>query len=101
MKLKSSLEGRPNGMSIFVSEVLADGIVIAADKNVTLATFDTDGNVVSEVQDLGSKILRWPKNKGLLGYVGCAAIGNQTMHEWLYDFVGEHINFTEPADVAN
>jgi hypothetical protein len=88
-------------MSIFVSEVLADGIVFAADKNVTLKTFDADGNVASEVQDISSKILRWPKRKALLGYVGCAAIGNQTMHEWLYDFVGEHMNFTEPADVAS
>jgi hypothetical protein len=88
-------------MSIFVGEVLADGIVFAADKNVTLTKFDGYGNVVSTVQDLGSKILRWPKHKALLGYVGCAQIGSQTMHDWLYDFMGEHIDFTEPAVVAN
>jgi hypothetical protein len=88
-------------MSIFVSEVLADGIVFAADKNVTITKFDDQGNVVSEVQDLGSKILRWPKRKALLGYVGCAQIGNQTMHDWLYDFMGEYIDFTTPEVVAN
>ena len=81
--------------------MLADGIVFAADKNVTLTVFDIDGNVTSEVQDLGSKILVWPKRKALLGYVGCARIGTQTMHEWLYDFMGEHINFSEPSVVAN
>lgn len=88
-------------MSIFVCEVLADGIVFAADKNVTITKIDGQGNCVSTVQDLGSKILRWPKRKALLGYVGCAQVGSQTMHDWLYDFMGEHIAFTEPAVVAN
>jgi hypothetical protein len=83
-------------MSIFVSEVLADGIVFAADKNVTITK---SGG--STVQDSGSKILRWPKRKALLGYVGCAQIGGQTMHDWLYDFMGEHIDFSEPEAVAN
>jgi hypothetical protein len=83
-------------MSIFVSEVLADGIVFAADKNITLTRSGS-----STVQDSGSKILRWPKRKALLGYVGCAQIGNQTMHDWLYDFIGAHIDFTEPEAVAN
>ena len=83
-------------MSIFVSEVLADGIVFAADKNVTITNLGG-----STVQDSGSKILRWPKRKALLGYVGCAQIGSQTMHDWLYDFMGAHIDFTEPGVVAN
>lgn len=88
-------------MSIFVGEVHADGIVFAADKNVTLRRLDGQGNVVSTVQDTGSKILRWPKLKALLGYVGCASVGGQTMYDWLYDFMGEHIDFTEPEVVAN
>jgi hypothetical protein len=87
-------------MSIFVCEVLADGIVFAADKNVTMTKFDSHGNCIATVQDLGSKILRWPKRKALVGYVGRAQVGDQTMLEWLYDFMGEHVAFTEPADVA-
>jgi hypothetical protein len=92
---------RQHSMSIFVGEVLADGIVFAADKNVTISRIDDTGRVISTVQDLGSKILRWPKHKALLGYVGCAQIGSKTMHDWLYDFMGEHIAFTEPAVVAH
>ena len=88
-------------MSIFVGEVLADGIVFAADKNITISKLDGQGNVVSTVQEPGSKILRWPKRKALLGYVGCGQVGGQTMQEWLYDFMGEHIEFTEPEVVAN
>ena len=81
--------------------MLADGFVFAADKNVTITKLDGHGNGVSTVQDLGSKILRWPRRKALVGYVGCAQVGGQTMYDWLYDFMGEHIAFTEPAAVAN
>src|SRR6266446_5158035 len=87
-------------MSILVCEVLPIGIVFAADRNVTITRFDNQGSAVSEAQDLGSKILRWPKNKGLLGYVGCATVGNQSMHDWLFDFMGDHIGFTDPEVVA-
>jgi hypothetical protein len=88
-------------VSIFVGEVHAGGIVFAADKNVTMTHFDDQGEVVSEVQDLGSKILRWPKSKALFGYVGSATIADQTTHDWLYDFIGEHVDFRDPAVVAN
>jgi hypothetical protein len=88
-------------MSIFVSEILPEGIVFAADKNVTISKLDAQGKVVSEVQDQGSKILRWPKRKALIGYVGCAEVGNQGMHDWLYDFIGDHIDFSDPETVAN
>ena len=88
-------------MSILVCEVLHAGVVFAADKIVTITTFDAQGNVVSEFQDLGSKILRWPKNRALLGYVDCATVGNQSMHDWLYDFIGDHVAFADPEIVAN
>ena len=88
-------------VSILVCELLPDGIVFAADKNVTTVTFNASGERVSTVQDLGSKILRWPKHRALLGYVGAASVGGQTMYDWLYDFIGDHFDFTEPAVVAN
>ncbi len=88
-------------MSILVCEVLPSGIVFAADRNVTITRCDAHGDTVSEAQDLGSKILRWPKSRGLLGYVGCAAVDNQSMHNWLFDFIGDHIGFTDPEAVAN
>ena len=87
-------------MSILVCEMLPIGIVFAADKNVTIPSLDDSGNVVATVQDLGIKILRWPRNRALLGYVGRAAVGNQSMHDWLHDFMGDHIAFTDPEAVA-
>ena len=89
-------------MSIFVAEIVADGIVFAADKNITIPTAqDGNGYPIASVQDLGAKILRWPKQKALLGYVGRAGVGGKTMHDWLYDFMGDHIGFVDPAKVAN
>jgi len=88
-------------MSILVCEILPIGVVFAADKNVTITKLDGQGNIASEAQDQGSKILRWPRNKALLGYVGCATVGNKTMYDWLYDFIGDHITFEDPEVVAN
>jgi len=87
-------------MSIFVAELLPDGIVFAADKNLTLTFVDPAGAQLGGVQEIGSKVLRWPHAKGLLGYVGLADVGSQSMHDWLYDFIGDHIGFTDPAPVA-
>lgn len=87
-------------MSIFVGEVYPQGIVFGADKNLTYIFRDRDGREVGSAQDLGSKVLRWPKSKGLLGFVGRATVGGQSMHDWLHDFMGDHIGFTDPADVA-
>ena len=88
-------------MSIFVSEIVGDGIVFAADRNVTLTYADRAGQPVATVQDVGAKILRWPRQRALLGYVGRAEAEGRSMHEYLYDFMGDHIGFADPAAVAN
>jgi hypothetical protein len=88
-------------VSIFVSEIVAEGIVFAADKNITWTFADRDGEPVASVQDVGAKILRWPRQRALLGYVGRAEVGGRPMYDWLYDFMGDHVGFVEPATVAN
>jgi hypothetical protein len=88
-------------MSIFVGEVYPQGIVFAADKNLTYPFVDSTGTAVGSAQDLGSKVIRWPKSKALLGYVGCAVVGNKSMYDWLHDFMGDHIGFHDPSSVAH
>ena len=39
------------------------------------------------------KVLRWPNRKALIGYVGAATIGGLPTDEWLYDFIGDHLDF--------
>src|SRR5689334_16880972 len=88
-------------MSVFVSEVLPNGIVFAADRNISVPFCDKNGVVVGYVQQPGSKLLRWPRSNALLGYVGVADVGSKSMHEWLYNFMGDHIAFRDPATVAH
>jgi len=87
-------------MSILVAEILPSGIVFAADRNVTIRQSDSEGNKILEAQDITSKVLCWPHSRALIGYVGLARVGMQSMHDWLYDFIGDHIHFSDPATVA-
>jgi hypothetical protein len=70
--------------------------VMAADRNVTL----WNGNALLG-QESGTKILAWPRRKALVGAVGRGAIGDVRIGEWLYNFIGDHIDFTSAVAVAN
>jgi hypothetical protein len=89
-------------MSILLIEVLPQGMIFAADRNVTV---DWEGSnkgetVLYRAQEIGSKIVRWPHSRALIGAAGLGEIGGQSTYDWLYDFVGDHVDFTEPAAVA-
>lgn len=66
-------------MSILVVEVVAEGLLFAADRNMTET--HQDGTTSQPIQQ--PKVLRWPRDDILLGYVGAARIAGQPMHEWL------------------
>jgi hypothetical protein len=89
-------------MSILIIEVLPQGMIFAADRSVTVSRRVRRGGAVTlyQAQDVGSKILRWPHNRGLLGAVGLGEIEGRSTYDWLYDFVGDHADFSEPALVA-
>jgi hypothetical protein len=79
-------------MSILICEILDQGIVFAADRNLT---------VNDKYQDEGVKIIRWPHRRALLGCVGLVSVGDRSVYEWLYDFISDHSDFTDPAEVAH
>lgn len=85
-------------MSLLTVQVLPQGMIFAADKNVTVSF--QRGQAVYQAQELGSKILRWPRRKALVGAVGLATIGNQPIYEWLESFIGDHIDFVDSRSVA-
>ncbi|OHB74522.1 MAG: hypothetical protein A2Z25_05755 [Planctomycetes bacterium RBG_16_55_9] len=66
-------------MSILVIEVLHEGLIFGADRNIT--TEYGDGTTTQERQS--SKVLKWPHNKCLFGFVGAAQMGNLPMIDWL------------------
>jgi hypothetical protein len=55
-------------MSILVVEVVARGLLFAADRNVTVT--DRGGTTSQPIQQ--AKVLRWPRDDVLFGYVGAA-----------------------------
>ncbi len=75
-------------MSILIVEVVPQGIIMGADRNITEAE---GGQILGQGQR--PKVLRWPKKKALIGYVGVAEIDGMPTDEWLYDFIGDNIDF--------
>lgn len=66
-------------MSILIVEVVSEGILMAADRNIT---HTAEGGATSqpEAQD---KVVRWPREDVVLGYVGAASLGGMSVPEWL------------------
>jgi hypothetical protein len=87
-------------MSIFVAELLPDGIVFASDRSPTDSVVSSTGPVLDGLKERQPNLLRWPRSKALLAYVGDSAVGKHSMYEWLYDFIGDNIEFTDPTSVA-
>ncbi len=84
-------------MSILVVQVLQEGIIFGADRNVTKTSVRTsrNGRTISTTygQCQRPKVLRWPNNKALIGYAGAATIGKMSSDNWLYDFIGRNLSF--------
>ena len=66
-------------MSILVFEVLSEGLLFGADRKITVTR--ADGSTGQEGAQ--TKVLKWPTEKYLLGFVGAAEIGGLAMEEWL------------------
>jgi hypothetical protein len=98
-------------MSILLVEIVPEGIIFGADRNVTFSSVITkrknkdnctilEYNNIIYGQSQAPKVLRWPNRKALIGYVGAASIGGLPTHEWLYEFIGKNINFTDFEELS-
>ncbi len=66
-------------MSILVVEVLSEGIIFCADRNITTEY----GNGTTRQDETRPKVMKWPTNKNLFGFVGVATVGTLPMDKWL------------------
>jgi len=100
-------------MSILLVEFVPQGIIFGADRNITIEgegipqfIEEADGKRYYEVihrhygQTPRPKVLRWPKRKAIIGYVGEAQINDMPTDEWLYDFIGCHLDFDSFESLA-
>lgn len=82
-------------MSFMVIYVVKEGIIMGADRNITRTQVINGENTIINLmgQTQRPKVLRWPNNKAIIGYVGAGQIGNQPTDEWLYEFIGNNLEF--------
>ena len=84
-------------MSILVIEVLHEGLIFGADRNIT--TRYDDGTTSQESQS--SKVLTWPHGKCLFGFVGAARMGNLPMIDWLATIKDDFRDIPSVGAIAN
>ncbi len=84
-------------MSILVVEVLSEGLIFGADRNIT----STYLNGSTSQKCKRPKVLKWPNENYLFGFVGAAEIGGKPMHEWLATLTEEFKSKKSMNDIAN
>lgn len=91
-------------MSILVVQVLPRGMIFGADRNITSLRMASDpsGQAITLIlgQSQRQKVLKWPNKRALIGYVGAAQIAGIHTDEWLYQYIGENLEFTAFEDLA-
>lgn len=81
-------------MSILVAHIVPQGILFAADRNITTTVARQGTGTVTIVQGQSQrpKVLKWPNKEVIIGYVGAAAIYGEAMDKWLYHtFIGRNL----------
>ncbi len=66
-------------MSILVVEVVSEGMIFGADRNITVTYPDDRANQGVPQR----KVMKWPNNNTLFGFVGAATINGQSVENWL------------------
>lgn len=69
-------------MSILVVQLVPEGVLFGADRNVT--TTVQQGALIASGQAQRPKVLKWPNREIVVGYVGRAKIRDLHTDEWLY-----------------
>ena len=91
-------------MSVFIIHLLPQGIIFAADRNITINSVYQDREQLISINNYGqtqsSKVLKWPNNKAIIGAVGAATLGGIPINEWFYNFIGSNINFSNFNELA-
>lgn len=83
-------------MSILVIEVLSEGMIFGADRNIT--TEYLDGSTAQELTK--PKVFKWPKDNILIGFVGAATVKGQPVEKWLDTLTEEFQHKTSLEEIA-
>jgi len=88
-------------MSILLSAYFPEGIVFAADKNLTLL-YGIPGNLQQDVEvGATTKVIPWGHRKAVVGYCGIGQLVGLSMEEWLRQFAAKTRDFDDLDKIAN
>ncbi len=89
-------------MSILVVQLVPEGVLFGADRNITSQLTMRDGSVEIVVtgQSERPKVLKWPNHEVIVGYVGAAEIAELPTDQWLYAFIGRNLAFPDLKALA-
>lgn len=84
-------------MSFLIVEITSKGLIFGADRNVTITYPDgsKDQNTKTE------KVLKWPNDKALIGFVGQGQIGHLSTTEWSKKFISDNPNFNSIEEISS
>jgi hypothetical protein len=85
-----------------VVQLVPQGLLFAADRNITSETTLGDQTVMVTVsgQSQRPKVLKWPNAEVIVGYVGEGRIEGKPTDQWLYDFIGRNLAFDGLTSLA-
>lgn len=83
-------------MSFLIIELTSKGLIFGADKNVT--TTHPDGT--REQKKKTEKVLKWPNDKALVGFVGQGRIGSISTRDWIDNFILRNLEFTSLNEIS-
>jgi hypothetical protein len=81
---------------ILALEVLSEGIIFGADRSITYT--HVNGTTTQGAPRL--KVLKWPTESFLFGFVGAATVGGLPMDDWLDSIKDEFANKTSLEEIA-
>lgn len=90
-------------MSILVVQLVPEGILFAADRNITTSVEQQTNRGLREVigQSQRPKVLKWPNQEAIVGYVGAGNINGKPTDMWLFhSFIGRNLFYTDFKSLA-
>ena len=86
-------------MSILLSAYYPEGIVFVADKNATIV-YSGSAGPSRHVEPTATKVLAWPRNRAIVGYVGLGTLAGLTLDEWMRQFIAKFREFDSIEELA-
>ncbi len=87
---ETDASGQPSSMTILVVQLVPEGLLFGADRNVT--TTVQQGAIIASRQALRPKVLKWPNRAVVVGYVGRGKVAGKYTDDWLENFIGHNLD---------